>query len=229
MPAWVTNTDACPSTALRHPLVQLHVGRHRADRRPVDVAADRHRHLPVEAVERGGAVPVELRRVGVGRAERDEQQRTVGLRPGILGPVTLVRPGVQRGPAEGVDPLVDLLGMRLQHPRDEHDAPRRPPAELVDRQRDLLLVEPGRESGLVGLTGGVVQYRGVLLGHVALVSWQLTGDTPAKHRLTFDLDEAARTDLEKQILGKHVLMTDCATPLGTPHLGHGLRQHQQTL
>jgi len=41
-----------------------------------------------------------------------------------------------------------------------------------------------------------------------VVSWQLTGDTPAEHRLRFDLDEAARTDLEAEVFGKRVLMTD---------------------
>jgi transposase len=41
-----------------------------------------------------------------------------------------------------------------------------------------------------------------------VVSWQLTGDTPAEHRLTFDLDETARTDLETEVFGKRVLMTD---------------------
>lgn len=41
-----------------------------------------------------------------------------------------------------------------------------------------------------------------------VISWQLTGDTPAEHRLTFDLDEAARTDLEEEVFGKRVLMTD---------------------
>jgi transposase len=41
-----------------------------------------------------------------------------------------------------------------------------------------------------------------------VVSWQLTGDTPAEHRLSFDLDETARTDLETEVFGKRVLMTD---------------------
>jgi len=41
-----------------------------------------------------------------------------------------------------------------------------------------------------------------------VISWELTGDTPAAHRLTFDLNEQARTDLEEQTFGKRVLMTD---------------------
>jgi transposase len=41
-----------------------------------------------------------------------------------------------------------------------------------------------------------------------VVSWQLTGDTPAEHRLSFDLDETARIDLETEVFGKRVLMTD---------------------
>ena len=41
-----------------------------------------------------------------------------------------------------------------------------------------------------------------------VVSWQLTGDTPAEHRLSFDIDDQARTDLETEVFGKRVLMTD---------------------
>jgi transposase len=41
-----------------------------------------------------------------------------------------------------------------------------------------------------------------------VITWQLTGTTPAEHRLTFDLDDQARTDLEAEVFGKRVLMTD---------------------
>jgi transposase len=41
-----------------------------------------------------------------------------------------------------------------------------------------------------------------------VITWQLTGDTPAEHRLTFDIDDQARTDLEAEVFGKRVLMTD---------------------
>jgi transposase len=41
-----------------------------------------------------------------------------------------------------------------------------------------------------------------------VISYQLTGDTPAEHRLSFDHDPAAREDLEQQIFGKRVLITD---------------------
>ena len=41
-----------------------------------------------------------------------------------------------------------------------------------------------------------------------VVSWQLSGDTPAEHRLRFDIDDAARTGLETEVFGKRVLMTD---------------------
>ena len=40
------------------------------------------------------------------------------------------------------------------------------------------------------------------------MSWQLSGDTPAEHRLSFDIDDQARTDLETEVFGKRVLMTD---------------------
>ena len=41
-----------------------------------------------------------------------------------------------------------------------------------------------------------------------VITWQLTGATPAEHRLAFDLDDQARTDLEAEVFGKRVLMTD---------------------
>jgi transposase len=41
-----------------------------------------------------------------------------------------------------------------------------------------------------------------------VITWQLTGDTPAEHRLTFDIDDQARTELEAEVFGKRVLMTD---------------------
>jgi transposase len=41
-----------------------------------------------------------------------------------------------------------------------------------------------------------------------IITWQLSGDSPTEHRLTFDLDEHARTDLETEVFGKRVLMTD---------------------
>jgi transposase len=41
-----------------------------------------------------------------------------------------------------------------------------------------------------------------------IITWQLSGDSPAEHRLSFDLDDHARTDLEAEVFGKRVLMTD---------------------
>jgi transposase len=41
-----------------------------------------------------------------------------------------------------------------------------------------------------------------------VLTWQLTGDTPAEHRLTFTVDEAARAALEEEVFGKRVLITD---------------------
>jgi hypothetical protein len=38
--------------------------------------------------------------------------------------------------------------------------------------------------------------------------WDLTGDTPADHRLTWHIDNTARADLETEIFGKRVLITD---------------------
>ena len=37
----------------------------------------------------------------------------------------------------------------------------------------------------------------------------LTGTTPAEHRLTFTVDEAARTELEDEVFGKRILVTTC--------------------
>jgi transposase len=41
-----------------------------------------------------------------------------------------------------------------------------------------------------------------------VITWHLTGDTPAEHRLSWHLDTTARTALEAEIFGKHVLITD---------------------
>ena len=40
-----------------------------------------------------------------------------------------------------------------------------------------------------------------------VITWQLTGDTPAEHRLAWQIDPAARAALETEIFGKHVLIT----------------------
>ncbi len=41
-----------------------------------------------------------------------------------------------------------------------------------------------------------------------VISWQLDGDTPAEHRLTFHINNQARTNLEEEIFGKRVLITN---------------------
>ena len=41
-----------------------------------------------------------------------------------------------------------------------------------------------------------------------VVVWELTGDTSPEHRLTFHTDEAARADLEDEVFGKRVLITN---------------------
>ena len=41
-----------------------------------------------------------------------------------------------------------------------------------------------------------------------VINWELTGDTPPEHRLTFHLDDQARTDLEAEIFGKRILITN---------------------
>jgi transposase len=41
-----------------------------------------------------------------------------------------------------------------------------------------------------------------------VVPFELTGDTPAAHRLTWTIDTQARKDLEEQMFGKRVLITD---------------------
>jgi transposase len=40
-----------------------------------------------------------------------------------------------------------------------------------------------------------------------VLSWTLTGDTPADHRLSFTVDQAARTALEQELFGKRILIT----------------------
>lgn len=41
-----------------------------------------------------------------------------------------------------------------------------------------------------------------------VIDWELTGDTPAAHRLTFEINEPARAALETETFGKRVLVTD---------------------
>jgi len=43
---------------------------------------------------------------------------------------------------------------------------------------------------------------------VRVVSFELTGDTAAEHRLTWTIDTQARKDLEEEMFGKRVLITD---------------------
>ena len=40
-----------------------------------------------------------------------------------------------------------------------------------------------------------------------VITWQLTGDTPREHRLSWHADKDARAALEEEIFGKHVLIT----------------------
>jgi transposase len=41
-----------------------------------------------------------------------------------------------------------------------------------------------------------------------VITWQLTGDKPRDLRLAWGIDAAARTELEEELFGKHVLITD---------------------
>jgi transposase len=41
-----------------------------------------------------------------------------------------------------------------------------------------------------------------------VITWELTGETPAEHRLTWRIDQAARDALEAEVFGKRVLVTD---------------------
>lgn len=41
-----------------------------------------------------------------------------------------------------------------------------------------------------------------------VINWELTGDTPSEHRLTFHVDDQARANLEEEIFGKRVLITN---------------------
>jgi transposase len=41
-----------------------------------------------------------------------------------------------------------------------------------------------------------------------VITWELTGQSPAEHRLTYHINEPARADLETEIFGKRVLITD---------------------
>jgi hypothetical protein len=59
--------------------------------------------------------------IGVGSAERNQHQRPI--RRG-RGPVALVRASVQAWPDKRVDVGIDPIGVRLQDPGNQHDAPR---------------------------------------------------------------------------------------------------------
>jgi hypothetical protein len=41
-----------------------------------------------------------------------------------------------------------------------------------------------------------------------ILTWTLTGDTPAEHRLAWQIDQNARAALEDELFGKRVLVTD---------------------
>lgn len=41
-----------------------------------------------------------------------------------------------------------------------------------------------------------------------VITWALTGNTPPEHRLTWSIDTRARTQLENEVFGKRVLITD---------------------
>jgi transposase len=41
-----------------------------------------------------------------------------------------------------------------------------------------------------------------------VITWELAGDTPPEHRLTFHIDDQARAELETELFGKRVLITD---------------------
>jgi transposase len=41
-----------------------------------------------------------------------------------------------------------------------------------------------------------------------VLAWHLTGDTPSQHRLSWQIDPAARTALQDEVFGKRVLVTD---------------------
>lgn len=41
-----------------------------------------------------------------------------------------------------------------------------------------------------------------------VITWQLTGDTPCEHRLTWTIDTSARKQLQDEVFGKRVLITD---------------------
>jgi len=41
-----------------------------------------------------------------------------------------------------------------------------------------------------------------------VIRWELTGDTPTEHRLSWHIDTRARTTLQREVFGKRVLITD---------------------
>ncbi len=75
---------------------------------------------------------------------------------------------------ERVAARVDVVGVRLHGPGDQHDRAGRPPGERVDLERDVLGSEPGCEPLLVGGVAGDGPQAVEHLGHVLFVA--LPGD-----------------------------------------------------
>jgi transposase len=59
-----------------------------------------------------------------------------------------------------------------------------------------------------------------------VITWELTGDTPAEHRLAFAIDTRARATLEKEVFGKRILITDAVSFSPMHHwTDHNIRVH----
>ncbi|MGH3613691.1 MAG: hypothetical protein ACRDRK_14090 [Pseudonocardia sp.] len=59
-----------------------------------------------------------------------------------------------------------------------------------------------------------------------VIGWDLTGDTPPEHRLTFQIDEGARAELETETFGKRV-RHDRTSPESRQRVGAGSARRNQ--
>ena len=168
----------------------------------------------------GQNVSCQPRAPGRGRVGVRRVDPTVGLRgpagpPGYRPTRRGPRPVPRRDRAGGPPPRLRRRSARRAHPlpvpAHRPDPRLRPDNGHGNRE----VVRAGRHPGPRSHPPSPPDQVTAEITHIVkdpwvrrVVSWQLSGDTPAEHRLSFDIDDAARTDLETEVFGKRVLMTD---------------------
>ena len=169
------------------------------------------------------------RRAELGRELRSPRRdraalRRVGTRLRLRRPDRTARQRPRRrrrGPVREADRARNPpRGLRQGTPRDPHPLTRaaRRPGRRVHRhhpRQGLLLVDELAATLARGKTRRPRAKVEAEIGKILhdtwarrVITWQLTGDTPREHRLSWHADKDARAALEEEIFGKHVLITD---------------------